>query len=325
MFGGAAEDNSGRAAWRALMAGLEVSWLRVKAGLAAGAPDPDPRLTEIFAAALAPGYDMRNAYPDANEAELRLVAQLGRPALEAKGLAYVARAQRLAVPGLEDLAAAVAAARADPGDPGTTQMRETLLEVLSATHARFADRRSNRKARNDIATRLSWAAVVVVLIPLLAVAAAFLWQGGAMTFFEIAGKYSLMSMIYSGAVGAIFSRLWAFQSHAGELTYEDLHRNYRKWLIFLRVFIGGIAAFVVYYLIASGIIAGELFPQVENGSFGTLWTSGMVQDSTQRYTMPMPNFAKLVIWCFVAGFSERFIPDRLGQVETSGGNSVQAN
>jgi hypothetical protein len=333
------DEERGAAAWRTLMAGLSVAWQRVQAaaGFVPGGPtpDPDPRLTAIFAGIEAQDYDHNRRYSDANEAELRLTAQLPRAALEAKGAAFVTRALRLSVPDIDDMKAEFAAARADGTPAGTDAMREVLIEVLRATHTRYADRRSNRNARNAIAWRLALVAVCVVILPLVLVMGVYWgWKGciglgqcnaAEVTFFAITGKWHLLALIYCGAVGAIFSRLIAFQSYDGELTYEDLHRSYKRRMILVRVFIGGIAAFVVYYLIASGIIGGDLFPKTTNNSFGPLWSSHSVQFGQTFYTMPTPVFAKLVIWCFLAGFSERFIPDQLAQVESNAGSSAQGN
>ncbi len=50
---------------------------------------------------------------------------------------------------------------------------------------------------------------------------------------------------------------------------------------------------------------------VPGGGFGQLW----VWYEKFGYSGPSPNFAKLIVWCFIAGFSERFLPDSLSALE----------
>jgi hypothetical protein len=64
--------------------------------------------------------------------------------------------------------------------------------------------------------------------------------------------------------------------------------------------LGAVFAIILYFFFAGGLVTGSLFPE---------------------FKLPLDgiNVAKLVIWSFIAGFAERFVPDRLDQL------SQQAN
>lgn len=317
-----------------LFTGVKVTWdnltAAARAAAAAGGPayvDPDPRLTELTTLPIPPGDPRLRGFAPVNEAELRLAAQMDRATAVTSFALYRARAAGIGAEGIEAIASDFTSGKADATEEGTKVMRAALAQLLQATHTRFGDRRRNRLARDEASRRLFAVALAGVIGPILLVALIFLlsrlfgwldWCDAckAQTFFTLTGKYHLMALLYCGCVGAIFSRLIAFQSLEGEITFTDLKRNYSWLVILLRLFVGGIAAFVVYYLIVGNILGGDIFPPLSGGDLGPLWkTVGVGAETKVAYTMPTEGFAKMMIWCFIAGFSERFIPDKLAQVE----------
>ncbi|MGB3613018.1 MAG: hypothetical protein WBA10_04430, partial [Elainellaceae cyanobacterium] len=88
-----------------------------------------------------------------------------------------------------------------------------------------------------------------------------------------------------------------------------------KLQIFLSPVFGGLFAFVLYGVFASGIIQGEIFPQFK----------GTDDDYTTPYefasrTVPATNedVAKAALWAFIAGFAEGFVPNFIDKlVKTS--------
>jgi hypothetical protein len=76
--------------------------------------------------------------------------------------------------------------------------------------------------------------------------------------------------------------------------------------------VGIIGAFVVYLLFAAGILKGDLFPEfrcLEGHTCNDF--HGFV-----AYWLPADaeSNAKAIIWGFIAGFSERFVPDILNRM-----------
>ncbi|MCI5130629.1 MAG: hypothetical protein D3904_03705 [Candidatus Electrothrix sp. EH2] len=75
---------------------------------------------------------------------------------------------------------------------------------------------------------------------------------------------------------------------------------------------GGIFAVVLMLMFLSGLIEGEMFPKFYRVPFDTSCLAAF-KDSVMnwfQYTFPQDSHSmgKLLFWSFVAGFSERFVP-----------------
>lgn len=73
--------------------------------------------------------------------------------------------------------------------------------------------------------------------------------------------------------------------------------------IYLSPLLGGVFAFLLFCLFAGGFVTGALFPTV---TFDSLIVGKMPEGD-------LANLAKLIVWCFIARFAEKFVPDRLQQ------------
>jgi len=75
---------------------------------------------------------------------------------------------------------------------------------------------------------------------------------------------------------------------------------------------GGIFALVLYVGMLSDIVRGALFPNFTVMPFHQPPTTEDIQRFfSQTYPASGADLAKFLFWCFVAGFSERFIPQIL--------------
>jgi len=126
-----------------------------------------------------------------------------------------------------------------------------------------------------------------------------------------------------GALGAFCSaliRLYNFTDLPKAIISDQL-----KGLNSLHLFVyslvpaavGSIAAATLYLIFSGGILQGALFPQFACktadkicGSFTLFMESWGPKEAT--------DFAKVLVWGFVAGFAERFVPDTLERLAKSG-------
>ncbi len=100
---------------------------------------------------------------------------------------------------------------------------------------------------------------------------------------------------------------------------EELGLLAESWYSILLVPIyGGIFALVLYLIFLSGLIQGQLFPLFDMPVFHSPATDADIQ-ALLNDTVPKSggDFAKLLFWCFVAGFSERFVPQIIQRVSKS--------
>ena len=109
--------------------------------------------------------------------------------------------------------------------------------------------------------------------------------------------------------------------------FKDLQGLTVGWIFAYFVWKGAVAvvfAFVLYFMFMSGLIAGEMFPAfinttVENGGKYV----NMVKFATVVDPESYREVAKILVWCFIAGYSERFVPNLISRVvkDSSSGKS----
>jgi len=109
-----------------------------------------------------------------------------------------------------------------------------------------------------------------------------------------------------GIIGGFVS----IQQRLKQIDSEELKLLSESWATILVIPIyGGIFSLVLYMLFLSGIIQGHLFPDFSITDFSNPPTTrDVVVFLTKTYPSQGSDIAKLIFWSFVAGFSERFVP-----------------
>jgi hypothetical protein len=125
----------------------------------------------------------------------------------------------------------------------------------------------------------------------------------------------LFFIILAGMIGAFFSaltRLYQVDQASIALitpTVQALGGGYLMMYSFVPPLVGAIAAVVLYLIFTGGLMSGSLFPEI-----------GCLQDKDcSSITLMMQNYVpkgpadigKALVWAFIAGFSERLVPDLL--------------
>ena len=138
------------------------------------------------------------------------------------------------------------------------------------------------------------------------------------------GLTILTCVLVAGAGGGFVSglrRLYAFEDIYPNQEYRGMFRQmslYAMAFSLVPAIVGSIGAVVLYLVFAAGLLKGDLFPEfaclnaaASCGAFHDFVSSWAPANATAN--------AKAIVWGFVAGFSERFVPDvlnRLGSRES---------
>jgi len=161
-----------------------------------------------------------------------------------------------------------------------------------------------RKISNRLATAL---AVLVVIV----------CAGAFLAYHRDGIVPAPLAAFAAGIVGGFVG----LQRRLKGMSEDDLTLLANSWVyVCLSPLVGGILAVVLYVLFVSTLVSGDLFPTfvpdpldpsipVRRGFSGIFAVHGEAVD-----------YAKMMFWSFVAGFSERFVTDIINNFDTKGGH-----
>ncbi len=207
---------------------------------------------------------------------------------------------------------------------GETRLRAMLLDILEETHWAVQRKFHSRPIQKSATRRLVWIGMLACFLFILPYIYIYLriWMGDDKYTlpFDSWAWLPLWTAITSGFFGAMFSRLLYLQSNWDTLSLGSLKdaRDYSS--ILLRGSVGMTGAIVVYYFLLSGVIGGGLFPRFEEIGLNQLSFKDQKAGSdivALRLVLPNVQLALLVVWSFLAGFSERLVPSILQTTEAS--------
>lgn len=236
------------------------------------------------------------------EAEQRLIPFLSVAEVEADFARRYREAVQFGVVSADDLKAVF-----DKAGPGSAERSAALLTLVEDIQFRYAKRRLDRGERHRKIFMFNLVGICFVLLFLLLIFNAY---GG---YVSLHSQLQLTLVIGTmGAIGAYFSRSIELQRSESALDYDQIMQTYSYRTLVLRIIIGIIAAVVVYIMIAAGL-------------FSTVFAKEMVPDLTKIdadvskgagfLTHPSADMAKLLVWSFFAGFSERLVARALSKVD----------
>lgn len=80
-----------------------------------------------------------------------------------------------------------------------------------------------------------------------------------------------------------------------------------------------IFAFLLYLMLVAGLVGGDMFPQFEARPLpeGEYWN--MQRFLTDVEPATHKDIAKILVWSFIAGYAERFVPNLVGKLLKSSG------
>ena len=117
-----------------------------------------------------------------------------------------------------------------------------------------------------------------------------------------------------GAFVSALRRLYSFQDIFPSERYQVLMKGTNWYIIAyssIPPLIGLIASTILYIVFASGMLSGDLFPKFKcKGEDCSDFVEFLRNWKPEQAT----DYAKAIVWGFIAGFSERFVPDILNRL-----------
>ena len=153
----------------------------------------------------------------------------------------------------------------------------------------------------------------------------------------------LVPAVLAGCWGASFSMLSSLRDRLDASDLDALKVLRARWVLVSRVLIGAGGACILYFFFVSGLVSGAAFPDLKGAHAVQIASAQQAVSSPQlapsaqlapgaqvaasppaaaepqtpppTNNQPLEAFALLVVWCFLAGFSERLIPGLLAKTE----------
>jgi hypothetical protein len=205
---------------------------------------------------------------------------------------------------------------------GDAAVRSLLLEILEDTHWTIQRKFYSRPIRKKATARIVWFGMGAFSLFMLPYLALYYNLSRADPVYSSSWAWlPIYSVATTGLFGALFSRLLYLQSNWDALTIGGLKDAREYASITLRGCVGMIGAVIVFFFLKSGVIGGGLFPDfsqigIEEFTFPDKLAAGQVPHSFRLY-YPSKAWALLVVWSFLAGFSERLVSSILRDTETT--------
>lgn len=111
--------------------------------------------------------------------------------------------------------------------------------------------------------------------------------------------YAITSLM-AGYMGACFSMLISLKGRVESISLQEMDNLHSLHFILTRIITGIGAALICYYFFRAEILSGSLFPDFSQ---------------KQEISLNSQTFFTLIIWCFLAGFSEKLVPSILSSTE----------
>jgi hypothetical protein len=132
----------------------------------------------------------------------------------------------------------------------------------------------------------------------------------------------LMIVLLAGALGGFVSalkRIYAFQRVFPFPSYQFFKKSNLYLVLYSLIppLIGAIGAVVLYVIFAAQLATSPMFPEFFCAS-GEGRCTNLREILDQWQPKVAQDYAKAAVWGFIAGFSERFVPDILNRIAAKG-------
>jgi hypothetical protein len=188
-------------------------------------------------------------------------------------------------------------------------LRETLQALLDELYRRVTLFSAYRQRQGTV---LFQVIAVMSLLYLIFIVVLFFRDGKIppLIYVVVAGSIG-------GMLGLIRRTQNAWDSEATLLNYLDVIHD--RTSMFLAPTYGAIFSVILLLFFAAGLLKGDIFPTIQTSEALTSDNGKSVSEIMGLFfhgTYPVggANCAKLILWSFIAGFAERFVPDSLDRL-----------
>jgi len=234
-----------------------------------------------------------STWSDAYQIEQLLVDLFGERSLEVELQSRLLECESNLRPGLAAHYVKLAATLKEPGE-----RRALLARVVNDLQWRYTVNEVRRTYSKDI-TKITGLIFIVGIAAFAVAVLGIALFGKALPAAASDATYLLLAGL-AGGWGAGFSMLASLKSRMDAADLDDLKLMKSGWILWSRPLIGVGAACILYFFLVSGVLGGTAFPSLK---------------PDPALGLAPKDLALLIVWCFIAGFSERLVPALLAKTE----------
>jgi hypothetical protein len=208
---------------------------------------------------------------------------------------------------------------ADPRDPQFLEIKDIYEEKLRIDYGNLIN--EIRKARlyevhiegtrKYLIKKVFNVLLSLIIIPLIVIIVYLLFYqdpskvSSKIIYNDLTGFVLFCSAAIAGAIGSFISVILRIQGVRDntQLAQNIFAFKYSKTTVQVAPFTGMIFAILLTFIIYGGLIGGSMFPYVR-----------LDDDQYIKVLNNIGELSKLLVWSFIAGFSERLIPDMIDRL-----------
>ena len=206
------------------------------------------------------------------------------------------------------------------GEIKESDLRSDIEYLLDEIYLRYAMTPINEGARDRISTRIMISILAGGALILLVIVLHFWFKQKTNSF-----SATVLPVMFIGGMGGLVSMQQRYQgvSREGD-PLDNISQLTQNWSrLFLPAVNGAIFAVLFYMIILGGLVQGDLFPQVQNIQDAEgIKLSALIEHGNP---LSFADYAKLIVWSFLAGFAERLVPDTLSRLVSKKESDKKAN
>ena len=179
-------------------------------------------------------------------------------------------------------------------------LRADLVRIQQEIHWRYIVLWAIERFRSSV-TLWSWFGALIAIFIFGA-----LGKVGIRVWPTRSFEWEMLSLVGAlGVLGGLTSTLRRIEKLTwGGNVDTDIAKIGGNLSVYLSPCLGGVFAVLLFFLIAGKLVGGDFFPHI---NLGACIHDGLACPSGE-------DFAKLVVWSFIAGFAEQLIPDNLARL-----------
>lgn len=191
----------------------------------------------------------------------------------------------------------------------SNEQRALLLRLVNDLQWRYTVNEAKLGYVKQITGRTGWIFILAV-VTFIGFLFFFLFATRLQAWINLQQFLTFLLAAVSGFMGASFSMVASLKTRLESSSINQMKNASSRAILLSRVLVGTGAAMILYFFFESELLTGAAFPNL---------------------MIPLPpadevlqQRALLIVWCFIAGFSEKLVPGLLAKTEAQAIDQAQS-